>query len=222
MMERNNIIEYLASKPDVLLDIIEEILKRYYEINNNLNIAESKKQLIEISKTIDRLENTGISVPDELRNLKSSLLAVSNDSNQTQAKYETLIRGLNDLCNKYKQKGNLKPKRRKLTSDDSSPIRRGRLTPKNTLIKAIVQVMEQMGNSGHMREIHNRLEDVLANVLNSEDYKKDSSGLVTWHHQVDWARLYMVKKGILKNDSPRGIWELSENYQKIMEELYAK
>jgi hypothetical protein len=32
----------------------------------------------------------------------------------------------------------------------------------------------------------------------------------------------MVKKGILKNDSPRGIWELSENYQKIMEELYAK
>lgn len=219
MMERNNIIEYLTNKPDALLGIIEEILKSYYEINNNLSITESKKQLVEISKTIDRLENTGISVPDELRNLKSSLLATSNDSNQAQSNYNILINGLTDLCNRYKQNGTLKPKRRKLTSDDGSPIRRGRLTSNNTLIKAIVQVMEEMGNSGHKREIHKRLEDVLKGVLNSEDYKIDSSGLVTWNHRVDWARLYMAQVGILKNDSPRGIWELSENYQKLMEEL---
>ncbi|MEN6444897.1 MAG: winged helix-turn-helix domain-containing protein [Candidatus Cloacimonas sp.] len=219
MLERNNIVEYLASNPNVLLDIIEEILKSYYEINNNLSNTEAKKQLVEVSKTIDRLENTGISVPDELRNLKSSLLAKSNDSNQTQSNYNILINGLTDLCNKYKLNGALKPKGRKLTSDEGSPIRRGRLTPKNTLIKAIVQVLEEMGNSGYIREIHNKLEDVLANVLNSEDYEIDSSGQVTWHHQVDWVRLDMVKKGILKNDSPRGIWELSENYQKIMEEL---
>jgi len=43
MMERNNIIEYLTNKPDALLGIIEEILKSYYEINNNLSITESKK-----------------------------------------------------------------------------------------------------------------------------------------------------------------------------------
>jgi len=28
-----------------------------------------------------------------------------------------------------------------------------------------------------------------------------------------------VQVGILKNDSPRGIWELSKNYQKLMDEL---
>lgn len=218
-MEKSDILEYLTINPDVLLDIVGEILKRYHDITYKLGITESKKQLIEISKTIDRLENTGISIPDELRNLKSSLLTASNDNNQAQTRYEALLRGINDLCNEYKQNGAPKPKGRKRNTNDGSLVRPSRLTPRNTLIRAIVQVMEEMGKSGHKREIHNRLEDVLEGVLNSEDYEIDSSGQVTWHHQADWARMYMVQVGILKNDSPRGIWELSMDYKKLMDGL---
>jgi len=217
-MEKND-VDFLAINPDILLEIIGEILEKCRNNIDQTSIVESKKQLIEISKTIDRLESTGITVQDELRNLKSSLLAASNDSNQDQTRYEVIINGLNDLCSKYKLNGHPKPRGRKRSSDKDSPVRQGRLTPRNTLIRAIVQVMEQMGNSGHKREIHNRLGDVLAGVLNSEDHELDSSGQVTWHHQADWARMYMAQVGILKNDSPRGIWELSKNYQKLMDEL---
>jgi len=218
-MEKNDVLDFLASNPDILLEIVGEILEKCRNNIDQTSIVQSKKQLIEISKTIDRLESTGITVPDELRNLKSSLLAASNDNNQDQTRYEMIINGLNDLCSKYKLNGHPKPRGRKRSSDNDSPVRHGRLTPRNTLIRAIVQVMEQMGNSGQKREIHNRLEDVLAGVLNSEDYELDSSGQVTWHHQADWARMYMAQVGILKNDSPRGIWELSTNYQKLMDEL---
>lgn len=218
-MEKNDILEYLASSPDVLLDIAGEILKRYRDVIDQQDITDSQKQLVEISKTIDRLENTGTSVPDELRNLKSSLITLSNDSKQAKVKYETLIKGLSDLCSEYKLNGHSKPKGRKSITNDSSPARQGRLTPRNTLIRAIVKVMEEMGKSGHKREIHNRLEDFLVDVLNSEDYKIDSSGQVSWHHQADWARMYMVQVGILKKDSPRGIWELSMDYKKIMDRL---
>lgn len=218
-MEKNDVLEFLTNNPDILLDIVSEILKRNHDIAYKLGITESNKQLVEISKTIDRLESTGISVPDELRNLKSSLLAASNDNNQAQARYEALISGINDLCNEFKQNGNPKPKGRKRNTNNGSLVRQSRLTPRNTLIRAIVQVMEEIGKSGHKREIHIRLEDVLADVLNSEDYKIDSSGQVTWHHQADWARMYMVQVGILKNDSPRGIWELSMDYKKLMDGL---
>jgi len=215
-MEKNDVLDYLASNPDVLLDIVGEILKRYRDVIDTQSSVGSQKQLVEISKTIDRLESSGISVPDELRNLKSSLLAASNDNNQAQTSYESLISGINDLCNEYKQIVSPKPKGRKRNTNNGSLVRQSRLTPRNTLIRAIVQVMEEMGKSGHKREIHNRLEDVLEGVLNSEDYEIDSSGQVTWHHQVDWARMYMVQVGILKNDSPRGIWELSEEFEKKM------
>jgi hypothetical protein len=218
-MEKNEVLDFLINNPDILLEIVGEILNQYHSNIDHIGIAESKMQLVEISKTIDRLECTGIPVPDELRNLKSSLLAASNNSKQAQTRYEMIIRGLNDLCSKYKINGHTKPRVRRRSRDDGSPVRKGRLTPRKTLIRAIVQVMEQMGNSGHKREIHNRLENVLADVLNPEDYELDSSGLVTWHHQVDWARMYMVQIGMMRNDSPRGVWELTENYKELLDGL---
>lgn len=215
-MEKNDVFEYLAGKPDVLLEIIGEILKNYRDITDKLGITESKKQLVEISKTIDRLESTGITVPDELRSLKSSLLTGANEGDKAQTQYEILIKGLKDLCSKFNQNGNSKPKGRSRNSENDSPVKHGRLTPRNTLIRAIVQVMEQMGNSGNNKEIHQKLEIVLADVLTPEDYELDSSGRVIWYHQVDWARMYMAKVGMIKNDSPRGVWELSERYKELL------
>jgi len=218
-MEKNDVLDFLANNPDILLEIVGEILEKCRNNIDQTSIVESKKQLIEISRTIDKLESTGITVPDELRNLKSSLLAASNDSNQDQTRYEMIINGLNDLCSKYKLNGHPKPRGRKRSSDKDSPVRQGRLTPRNTLIRAIVQVMEQMGNSGSNKEIHQNLELVLADVLTPEDYDLDSSGRITWYNQVDWARMYMVKIGMMRNDSPRGVWELSKNYLKLLDEL---
>ncbi len=218
-MEKNDVLDFLANNPDILLEIVGEILEKCRNNIDQTSIVESKKQLIEISRTIDKLESTGITVPDELRNLKSSLLAASNDSNQDQTRYEMIINGLNDLCSKYKLNGHPKPRGRKRSRDKDSPVRQGRLTPRNTLIRAIVQVMEQMGNSGSNKEIHQNLELVLADVLTPEDYDLDSSGRITWYHQVDWARMYMVKIGMMRNDSPRGVWELSKNYLKLLDEL---
>ena len=215
-MEKYDVLEYLASSPDVLLDIVGEILKRYRNAIDKQSSVESQKQLVEISKTIDRLESASIPVPDELRNLKSSLLSLSNDRKQAMAIYDMLIRGLSNLCTIYKQNGHAKSKRQKRDKGDGSQVRQGCRTSRNTFIRAIVQVMEQMGNSGSNKEIHQKVEVVLADVLTPEDYELDSIGRVIWYHQVDWARLYMAKIGMIKNDSPRGVWELSDRYKELL------
>jgi hypothetical protein len=31
-----------------------------------------------------------------------------------------------------------------------------------------------------------------------------------WHNAAQWVRLSLVKEGLMKSNSPHGIWELSE------------
>lgn len=112
-MEKNDIVEFLYSKPDVMLEIIGEILTRYHDVIDKQGNTEAKKQLYEISKTIDRLESLDIPIPDELRGLKSSLLAESHDVDQAQNLIVTLISGLNDLCRDYRKNVKPQPKSRR-------------------------------------------------------------------------------------------------------------
>lgn len=37
-----------------------------------------------------------------------------------------------------------------------------------------------------------------------------SNGEPRWQKSTNWARFNMVEDGLLKSDSPRGIWEISE------------
>ena len=45
------------------------------------------------------------------------------------------------------------------------------------------------------------------------DLEHTSTGAVVWENKMQWERLKMVKEGLLKSDSPRGIWELTPRGQ---------
>ena len=51
--------------------------------------------------------------------------------------------------------------------------------------------------------------DALRALLTPEDRKPLKSGMIRWENRVMWERLNMVKEGLLKDDSPRGVWEIS-------------
>jgi hypothetical protein len=47
-------------------------------------------------------------------------------------------------------------------------------------------------------------------VLSPVDYEKLPSGTgVRWQNTAQWALFELVKQGLLKSDSPPGVWELS-------------
>ena len=39
-----------------------------------------------------------------------------------------------------------------------------------------------------------------------------SSGEVVWENNTCWERYNLVQEGILKSDSPRGVWELNGDH----------
>jgi len=88
---------------------------------------------------------------------------------------------------------------------------RGVKTPNDAFWVPILRALEQMGGRGRMGEVLTRVGVLMQDQLNEADFGLLSNGrTIRWHNTVAWARLRMVKAGLLASDSPRGIWEITE------------
>jgi hypothetical protein len=51
----------------------------------------------------------------------------------------------------------------------------------------------------------------MKSIFREADYHiRKSDKKPVWHNVMNWERLNMVKDGLLKSNSPRGIWELND------------
>lgn len=60
------------------------------------------------------------------------------------------------------------------------------------------------------REVVEQVGRAVGDRLTSLDRESVGSGGLRWHTRVMFARLRMKDAGLLKKDSPRGVWEISE------------
>jgi restriction system protein len=60
----------------------------------------------------------------------------------------------------------------------------------------------------------------MKHILKSVDYEKLPSGVkIRWQNTAQWERYKMVQDGLLRSDSPKGIWEITkkeENFWRIL------
>ncbi len=79
--------------------------------------------------------------------------------------------------------------------------------------RAILESLYEMGGSGQVDATLRSVEEKLRPHLSVWDYereKPDSTGEIRWRHAAHTARNGMAHKyGLLKNNSPRGVWELT-------------
>lgn len=90
-------------------------------------------------------------------------------------------------------------------------LRKGIRTPEREFRIPILKVIREMGGSGKSSDILDRLGQVMKPVLKKVDYQPLASdpNNLRWRNTAQWARNAMVKEGLLKADSPRGVWEAS-------------
>jgi hypothetical protein len=76
----------------------------------------------------------------------------------------------------------------------------------------IRQVLSEMGGSGKVAEVLDRVGRKMKGVLNKPDYEPlaSSPDNSCWRNAARWARNLMANEGLLKKNSPRGIWEISD------------
>jgi restriction system protein len=110
---------------------------------------------------------------------------------------------------------------RKNGSHDLSRLQRGIRTRETAYFKPILQVLNQMGGVGDMADILERLPKLMKGTLTDVDFEPlaANSEVPRWWNTAQWAQSAMVQAGLLKADSPRGVWEMTEAGHKLIAEF---
>jgi hypothetical protein len=90
-------------------------------------------------------------------------------------------------------------------------IQKGLKTPEIAYRKPILEAIYELGGKASVAEILKNVEIKMKSLLNDFDYQRLPSGETRWSNTAKWERKTLVKKeGLLKTNSPKGIWELTE------------
>jgi len=103
---------------------------------------------------------------------------------------------------------------------DLGRLRRGLRTPEEAYYRPILQALVEMNGRAVMGQILDQVGQIMNGVLRDVDYQPLASDpeLPRWRNAAQWARNSMVQEGLLRDDSPRGIWEISEAGKRWLQE----
>lgn len=100
-------------------------------------------------------------------------------------------------------------------------LRKGMRTPEEFFREPILTVLLEMGGSASISDVLDAVYKKVKSSLNKYDLQPITSDpqCIRWRNTAQWCRNTMVKEGLLRSDSPRGIWALSEEGKKAAQSL---
>ena len=97
-------------------------------------------------------------------------------------------------------------------SPKTTRLRKGVALPRNTYEVWILQSLYDLGGKARGREVIEAIQPKIAHLLTDVDHELVGNGSIPrWQNSAQWARNDLVNKGLLKENSGRGVWELTEN-----------
>ena len=91
----------------------------------------------------------------------------------------------------------------------------GQITNTEVFRPVIIETLNELNGAGKLRTIALMVERKMKDILTEADYMiRPSDGKPVWYNTMNWQRYIMVQEGILKKYSPRGVWELNNEYFK--------
>ncbi|WP_045222646.1 winged helix-turn-helix domain-containing protein [Desulfonatronum thioautotrophicum] len=204
-------VERFAREPGLLVELCREVVAWLdNEVVDDEKTA-MKAQLREIARAVDNLERHGIPVPEPLRAEKIRLVALLEGNAKAVHALQSLTDGLEGVVNDLKSRsGNV----HEVATEKKQRSKRSKLpkTDYGTLRQMIVEVLRSKGGRARVVEVVDGVGERLQGQLLPGDLEVRQDGKTpVWRNNVQWTRLRMVQDGALRNDSPNGIWELSED-----------
>ena len=101
---------------------------------------------------------------------------------------------------------------RKRPRRDFGRIDPGQKSPPELFEIPILRALETMGGSGRVADVLDRVGAIVQGQLKPVDLDRLPSNdrQPRWRNTAQWSRLDMVKEGLLRADSPKGVWEITE------------
>ena len=97
----------------------------------------------------------------------------------------------------------------------------GDFTPVKAYWKPLLQVLVELGGRGHRLKVIDLVGEKMKDILTDADKGKlPKSGYSRWRNRVAWqaSQMRSVELGFIKNDSRRGIWEITEAGRKWLDD----
>ncbi len=179
----------------------------YLNVSND-TLEQKNHQLKAVYSTIQQLESKGIPVPDELRGMKTSLVSEVDHIERSNLELAELKKGLEDIIKSLNSCMSRVTKPREREKGEKRQIIANQ-TPQSSYKPLIVKCLKSKGGSAHVSEVLKWIKEYMQGKFLSGDFQQRSAGNIVWEHNVHWARQHLVNDGILRDDSPRGYWQLS-------------
>jgi len=192
----------------------EELIKLYKKLPEDtlikLGVYDKAKELYEEKQKIERLKDERIKKAIALVKQAQELLNIYRLELKV-----TTARGIQVVgeggANNYNKTG---IRRR---------INYGQRTQQAKYRTPILQALEDLGGSGYVNEVLDCVYKKMEKFLVPVDLEEiPSVRQKRWRNTAMWERSHMIKDGLLKSDSPRGIWEISEKGKKYLKEQVIK
>jgi len=190
----------------------------------------SKKELVKLYEEMSEDTLIKLGVYDEAKELYEEKQKIEKLKNERIEKAITLVKEAQELLNIYRLELKITPARGIQVIDKvkanipnkteiGNGINYGKKTQQIKYRIPILQTLEDLGGSGRVNEVLNFVYRKMKNILVPVDLGElPSSGEIRWRNTAMWERYQMIQKGLLKSDSPRGIWVISEKGKKYLKE----
>lgn len=185
----------------------------------------SKDELIKLYETFDEETLKKLDIYEKARQAFEEKQKLEKLKKERIEKALALVKEARELLNIYrlelivtrrggisvKDQYGLRLNQTRATGPTKQKIKKGLKTHQSQYRIPILQVLTDLGGRGNVNKILERVYEKMKDVLNEVDLGKNSSGAVRWRNTSMWERNIMVhEEDLLRNDSPRGIWEITE------------
>lgn len=99
-------------------------------------------------------------------------------------------------------------------------IQKGLRTPEPAFFLPILQALVDLGGAAKRQEVFDLVAQSMEGVLKPIDYQPLASEArqLRWQNSAQWAHNLMVRDGLLKLNSPNGIWEITQKGRAFLRE----
>jgi len=187
------------------LDRLIDELQTY----ENCELAEKKTHLKAVSRSIETLQKENLPVPVDLIRMHDNLREELDSPDNPEKVFSYLYAELRDILKKI-------PKSSRGIASERQKMYHGRIDPdmphftQSELEPILIETLEYLGGSASKATVEAEIEQKLHDKFSAADLDTVGEGIPRWKKNVQWARFSLVERGIMKKNSPHGIWALNK------------
>ena len=190
------------------LEVIENIINEAKDgLDDNTDLSNKKEQLRTINRSIAQLERKKIPVPQEIQNLRTAL---SREVEKLKSPTDGVEMFYNRVLNLVVELGKVCGRSPRKDLYIRAKEKRSKAIDEDTLSKTLLEVLEEMGGSGHEKEIFSRFGEALESKFTTVDLETFRGKTPRWQTNLRRVRRKLVEKKVLTQDSMGRVWTLKK------------